>query len=108
MVGQWGSRPLSAVQATKGLRPDVEYCIAFMEEPMLLLSRKVGEEIVLPTCGVSIIVARLTKNRVSLCITAPDEVPIYRAEIMASDCGLINGLVGCPAEPQEAVECERR
>lgn len=75
---------------------------------MLLLSRKVGEEIVLPTCGVSIVVARLTKNRVSLCITAPDEVPIFRREIMESDCGLMDGLLDCPAEPREAMECELR
>ncbi|MCL4190717.1 MAG: carbon storage regulator, partial [Thermoguttaceae bacterium] len=54
-----------------GYGPKSSTTILFMEEPMLLLSRKVGEEIMLPTCGVSIIVARLTKNRVSLCITAP-------------------------------------
>lgn len=47
---------------------------------MLVLSRKVGEEIVLPDCGVSIGIMRVSGKRVSLGITAPPEVVVHRRE----------------------------
>jgi carbon storage regulator CsrA len=48
---------------------------------MLVLSRKVGEGIVLPSYGVTIGVLRVVGRRVSLGIAAPAEVPIQRKEV---------------------------
>jgi carbon storage regulator len=48
---------------------------------MLVLSRKLGEKIVLPQCGVSITVSAIRGNRVRLGISAPAEVDVYREEV---------------------------
>jgi carbon storage regulator len=48
---------------------------------MLVLSRKQGERIVLPACGVSVTVLAVTGNHVRLGISAPPEVAIHREEI---------------------------
>jgi len=47
---------------------------------MLVLSRKVGEEIVLPDCGVRIGIMRVAGKRVRLGITAPPEIAVHRRE----------------------------
>jgi carbon storage regulator CsrA len=48
---------------------------------MLVLSRKIGEEIVLPNRQVSIVVLGVQGTRVRLGIVAPPEEPVYRAEL---------------------------
>jgi len=47
---------------------------------MLVLSRKVGEEIVIAD-QVRVRIASIQGKRVRLAISAPDDVPIFRAEI---------------------------
>ena len=48
---------------------------------MLVLSRKVGEQIVIGQ-GVTVAVLEVNGQRVRLGIVAPNEVPIHRAEII--------------------------
>lgn len=48
---------------------------------MLVLSRKVGEEIVMPEQGVVVTVVSVRGNRVRIGVTAPRGVSIYRKEI---------------------------
>ena len=47
---------------------------------MLVLSRKTGEKLVIGD-DVTIVVSRVSKNRVSLAIEAPDHVRIRRSEL---------------------------
>jgi carbon storage regulator len=48
---------------------------------MLIFSRKAGEEIIVPTCRLSISVLDISNKKVRLGITAPQEVPVHRREI---------------------------
>lgn len=48
---------------------------------MLVLTRKVGQQIVLPGCGVTIEVIDAGKNRVRLGVAAPANVPVHRREL---------------------------
>jgi carbon storage regulator len=48
---------------------------------MLVLSRKVGEKIVLPDCDVTITILKIVGKRIRLGLTAPEGVTIYREEI---------------------------
>jgi carbon storage regulator len=48
---------------------------------MLVLSRKVGERIVVPHCGLSVTVVAIKGKAVRLAFSAPPEVGIYREEI---------------------------
>jgi carbon storage regulator len=48
---------------------------------MLVLSRKAGEEIVLPNRGVTIGVVAVKGGQVRLGITAPAEVSVHRGEV---------------------------
>jgi carbon storage regulator len=48
---------------------------------MLVLSRKVGERIVIPRCEVAITVVSVKGNHVRLGITAPDDVEVFREEL---------------------------
>jgi len=48
---------------------------------MLMLSRKVGEKIVLPDQNVVVTVCQISRTNVRIGITAPSSVPIYRQEI---------------------------
>jgi carbon storage regulator len=48
---------------------------------MLVLSRKPGEQIVLPQCGVTITVCAIKGNTVRLGISAPPEIGVYREEV---------------------------
>jgi carbon storage regulator CsrA len=66
----------------------------FMEErTMLVLSRKVGERIVIGD-GISVVVNRVAGNRVTLGIEAPDDVRIVRGELTS--------IVGQFDEPKES------
>ena len=48
---------------------------------MLVLSRKVGESIVVPGCNLTITVQQVRGNRVRLGIAAPPEIAIHREEV---------------------------
>jgi carbon storage regulator CsrA len=48
---------------------------------MLVLSRKIGEEIVLPSCQLSVKVLDVGTKSVRLGIVAPEQVPIHRKEL---------------------------
>ena len=49
---------------------------------MLVLTRKIGQQIVLPGYGVTIDVVGLTKGHVRIGIEAPADVEVYRSEIL--------------------------
>ena len=71
---------------------------------MLVLSRKIGEEIVLPESGVTIVVLGVSRKRVRLGIEAPPTATVHRAEVWQR----ILGLAGPhPKDPNvETVRCE--
>jgi carbon storage regulator len=48
---------------------------------MLVLTRKVGQEIVLPTCGLSMTVLDVAGERAKIGISAPPDVDVNRKEI---------------------------
>ncbi len=48
---------------------------------MLVLTRKIGQQIVLPECEVTIEVLNVGKNQVRLGIAAPADVPVHRSEV---------------------------
>lgn len=47
---------------------------------MLVLSRKIGEKIVIDG-GIEVVVVRVKRGKVSLSVQAPKDVPIHRKEI---------------------------
>ena len=53
---------------------------------MLVLSRKAGQQVVLPGCGVTISVVQIGKNRVRLGIVAPHGTVVHRDEIWQRVC----------------------
>jgi carbon storage regulator len=67
---------------------------------MLVLSRKVGEEIVMPDQGVTVTVVAVRGNRVRIGVTAPRGVSIYRKEIDPSEEGSVG--VGAESERQDS------
>jgi carbon storage regulator len=48
---------------------------------MLVLSRKLGERIVVPDCELVVTVLAVDGNRVRLGISAPPEVAVHREEV---------------------------
>lgn len=48
---------------------------------MLVLSRKLGERVMVPQCGLSVTVIAIEGNVVRLGFTAPSEVGVYREEV---------------------------
>ncbi len=48
---------------------------------MLVLSRKIGEKVVVPDCGLTITVLAVQGHRVRLGITAPPETTVHREEV---------------------------
>ena len=48
---------------------------------MLILSRKVDQEIVIPEAGISIKVLRIKGGTVQIGISAPQSLPVYRREL---------------------------
>jgi len=58
---------------------------------MLVLSRKIGERILLPDYEVAITVVAVEGNRVRLGISAPAEITVYREEIWDQICQQTNG-----------------
>jgi len=61
---------------------------------MLVLSRKVGERIVIGD-GITVVVQRIAKGRVSIAIEAPREVTVLRGELAPF------GLDGFAAESEQ-------
>ena len=53
---------------------------------MLVLSRKLGEKIVTPQCGLSVTVMGIQGNRVRLGISAPPDVAVLREEVWHRMC----------------------
>jgi carbon storage regulator CsrA len=54
---------------------------------MLVLSRKIGERILVPHCEMSITVLAIEGNTVRLGVSAPAEVGVYREELWQRVCG---------------------
>lgn len=50
---------------------------------MLVLTRRLGEEIVLPNLGVTISLTKVRGQSVSLGVSAPDSIRIMRSELLA-------------------------
>jgi len=48
---------------------------------MLVLSRKIGEKIVVPACGLTITVVAVKGGRVRLGIAAPEDIRVDREEV---------------------------
>jgi carbon storage regulator len=48
---------------------------------MLVLSRKIGEKIVVPACGLTVTVVGVKGNRVRLGIAAPEDIRVDREEV---------------------------
>ena len=48
---------------------------------MLVLSRKIGERIVVPDYGLEVTVIAVEGNAVRLGISAPEDIPVYREEV---------------------------
>lgn len=51
---------------------------------MLVLSRKVGEQIVLPDIGIVVTVLEVRGSQVRLGISGPRDIPVYRQELWLS------------------------
>jgi carbon storage regulator len=48
---------------------------------MLVLSRKLGERVLVPHCGLAVTVVAIEGNVIRLGFTAPTEVGVYREEV---------------------------
>ncbi len=53
---------------------------------MLVLSRKIGERIVVPHCELAVTVLSVEGKTVRLGISAPDDIPVYREEVWQHLC----------------------
>lgn len=53
---------------------------------MLVLSRKLGEKILVPVCNVEITVLAVKGERVRLGISAPADLDVFREEIWQRKC----------------------
>jgi carbon storage regulator len=53
---------------------------------MLVLSRRLGERILIPHCDLAVTVVAVDGNTVKLGITAPTEVGVYREELWRKVC----------------------
>ena len=52
---------------------------------MLVLTRKVGEKIVVPQCQLTVTVLEITSSRVRLGVSAPAGVAVHREEVAETD-----------------------
>ncbi len=53
---------------------------------MLVLSRKIGERIVIPQCELEFLVLEVKGKRVRLGVTVPAKVDVYREEVWRQLC----------------------
>jgi carbon storage regulator len=65
---------------------------------MLVLSRRVGERIVLPEMGVVLTVLEVRGGQIRLGISAPPEVAVFREELWRSKRAAEDGSMGQRAE----------
>ncbi len=70
---------------------------------MLVLTRKSGESVVLPTLGMKVTVLAVRNGTVKLGFAAPAEVRILRAELDVNQANLLNGC----REPRELIHESR-
>jgi carbon storage regulator len=49
---------------------------------MLVLTRKLGEQIVIPDCSVTITVIEVKRDKVRLGIAAPPQIAVFREELL--------------------------
>ncbi len=67
---------------------------------MLVLSRKLGERIVVPQCGLAVTILAVKGKVVRLGISAPEDLTVYREEILGQfDEGVSAKLAPCRSEP---------
>lgn len=50
---------------------------------MLVLSRKLGEQVMVPSCEMTVTIVAIEGNHVRLGFTAPPQVEVYRREVLA-------------------------
>ncbi len=72
---------------------------------MLVLSRKIGETIVVPDCDLTITVVQVRGRRVRLGLCAPEEVAIQREEI--SQRGAAGGTAADSHHPRDTTRVTR-
>jgi carbon storage regulator len=72
---------------------------------MLVLSRKIGETIVVPDCDLTITVVKVKGHRVRLGFSAPKEVAIQRKEI--SQPGISGGVTAVSHDPHPTTRVSR-
>jgi carbon storage regulator CsrA len=60
--------------------------ILFIEEQMLVLTRKAAESIVIG--DVTVYIGDIRRGRVRIAVDAPDDVPIVRGELLSDDADL--------------------
>jgi carbon storage regulator len=53
---------------------------------MLVLSRKLGERVLVPQCDLAVTIVSIEGNTVRLGITAPTDVGVYREELWRKVC----------------------
>jgi carbon storage regulator len=70
---------------------------------MLVLNRKVGQQIILPEQGITIDVVEVGRTRVRLGIAAPSDMPIHRREVWDRRLGAGQGLPASDDSAQERV-----
>ena len=58
---------------------------------MLILSRKIGERILVPHCELAFTILAVEGKRVRLGISAPAEVDVYREEVWQQVCRQTHG-----------------
>lgn len=73
-------------------RTSFRFLNIFMDEKMLLLSRKIGEEILVAD-GIRIVVSRIGNGRVTIGVDAPEDIQILRGEL-AETRSLGEGFIG--------------
>jgi carbon storage regulator len=82
---------------------------------MLVLSRKVGEKLIIGD-NITVVVSRVSGNRVTLGIEAPDDVRVLRGELRPAatefesaeaSAGRPEAVVGFAVDAGESLYCER-
>ncbi len=65
---------------------------------MLMLTRRAGQEIVVPDYGIVISVVKITGRSVRIGVTAPQHVAVHRREVLEADNSAIRVSLGCPTD----------